>query len=442
MDVRHRLSSVFSSRLISNALSLYGVQFAKYLLPLVTVPYLTRVLGPSGWGMVAVAQAYGAYLGLPVNYGFNFSGTREVARIKSDREDLSNLFAAIMGAKCLLAAGCVLITIGVNHWVPFFRKDSLLLWMAAFAALIPNLAPIWYFIGLEELKLVATLDIVGRVVATTGIFIIVHHRGDAWKVLAMQGLGGSVALIAGIYLAYTELMPRIPTTTSVWMALRNGRSMFVSSSAIGLYASGNAFILGLFAAPSVVGFYAGGEKIVRAALQLLQPPYQALFPRISSLVKLDPLKSLRLTRLSAVLFGVMGLSGGLAMFFVAPWLVRLVLGPGYGPAIPVLRLLAILLPIIALNFVMGGLWLISHSMDRAVEVTTLVAGAINIGLAVLLAPHFMGLGVASAVVLAELFVAIAFFSYLNAKNRGFWGKAYRTACSSFQSSGTSGEIER
>ncbi|MGH9450710.1 MAG: flippase [Terriglobia bacterium] len=422
-----QLRVILRHPLASNALSLYGVQFAKYLLPLVTIPYLTRVLGPSGWGLVAVAQAYGAYLSLPVSYGFNFSATRDVARFKEDRERLSDIFASVMGAKCLLASFCIAISFGVAYWVPVFRGKPLLLWMAVFAALVPCFTPIWYFVGLEQLKLVATLDIAARSVATAGIFVVVHHRNDAWKVLAVYGAGSSVALVAGTYLAYRELIPRLPAWGSIWEVLRAGRSMFVSSSAIGLYASGNAFILSLFAPPFVVGYYAGAEKMVRAALQLFQPPYQALFPRVSSLVHRNPARAFRLTRLSALLFGGLGLGGGIAIFFTAPWLVRIILGAGYDPAIPVVRLLAVLLPLIALNMVMGGLWLIPHKMDRAVEVTTLVAGAINIGLAVLFAPRFMGLGVAAAVVLAELFVGTAFFLYLNTKGRGFWGKAYRAA---------------
>lgn len=422
-----RLNSLLRRRLVSNALSLYGVQLAKYILPLITIPYLTRVLGPSGWGLVALAQAYGAYLSLPVTYGFQFSGTREVARFKDDRGKLSDIFASVMGAKCFLACPCVLVSFGVAHWVPVFRGRPLLLWMAVFAALVPSFTPIWYFVGLEELKLVAMLDVVARGLATAGIFIVVHHKNDAWKVLAAYGTGGLVVLIAGMYLAYRNLVPRVPHLPHVWETLRSGRSMFVSSAAIGLYTSGNAFLLGLFAAPSVVGYYAGGEKIVRAGIQMLQPPYQSLFPRMSNLVLKDRWRALRLARLSMLFYVGIGVAGALLAFFLAPWLVRIVLGPGYGPSIPVLRLLALLLPLIAVNIAVGGLWMVPNKMDWIVEVLTLGAGAINIGLAVLLAPRFAGMGVAAAVVLAELFAMIAFFAYLSRRGTGFWGRGYRTA---------------
>lgn len=422
----HRLRVILRHPLASNALSLYGVQFAKYLLPLVTIPYLTRVLGASGWGLVAFAQAYGAYLSLPVNYGFNFSATREVAQVKDDKDRRSDIFAAVTGAKCLIAAACIFVSFGVVRWVPVLRNEPLLLWMAVFAALAPCFIPIWYFSGLEQLKLVATLDIIARAVATAGIFVVVRHKGDAWKVLASYGAGSSVALTAGTYLAYKEIVPRIPRLTQVWGVIRDGRSMFVASGAIGLYTSGNAFILGLFAPPAVVGFYAGAEKMVRAAIQLLQPPYQSLFPRVSNLVRRNPPRAFKLARLSAILLETLGIAGGIVIFVAAPWLVRSILGAGYDSAIPVLRLLAVLLPLVAASMAMG-LWMVSKAMDRAVELVTLGAGAINIGFAVLLAPHFTGLGVALAAVLAELFVMAGYFLYLNTKGLGFWGRGYRTA---------------
>ncbi len=415
-----RLRSLLRHQLVSNALSLYGVQFAKYILPLVTVPYLTRVLGPSGWGLVAVAQAYGIYLSLPVNYGFNFSGTRDVARLKDDRDKLSDVFANVTGAKGLLAAACVVLSLGVGQWVPVFRNRPLLLWMGVLAALIPCFTPIWYFAGLERLKLVAALDVTARVVATAGIFFVVHHRSDAWKVLAVQSAGGSVVLFAAMYIAYRDLIPQFPSLSRIWDVLKAGRSMFVSSSAIGLYASGNAFILGLFATPSVVGYYAGAEKLVRAALQLQQTPVQALFPRVSSLVHRDLPGAFRLARLSAVFFAGVSLLGAFSIFVTAPWVVRIVLGAGYESAVPVLRLLAALLPLVAINTVMGPLWMVPLGMDRPFELVTLGAGATNVGLAVLLSPRFLGLGVASAVVLAELFVTLSIFLYLNSRTKGFW----------------------
>ena len=121
------------NQLVHNIAALYGMHVARYLLPLVVVPYLARVLTPSGWGKVAFAQGFSAYLMLVVEYGFNLSATREVARLRGDREKVAAILAGVTGAKFLLAALCVLAGWTAVRWVPLFRNDQALLWAAIFA---------------------------------------------------------------------------------------------------------------------------------------------------------------------------------------------------------------------------------------------------------------------------------------------------------------------
>lgn len=424
--IDYRFFNIVSARRIlqhptgQSTLALYGVQLARYVLPLVTVPYLTRTLGPSGWGLVALTQAFGAYLGLPVDYGFNFSGTRQVARFRKDKLKLSEIFASVTGAKALLSSACVLLVLLASAWVPVFQGRQLLLWMGVLAALVPRFTPIWYLQGLERLRIVAALDICARIISTAGVFVFIHLENDAWKVLALQGLGSSLAMVAGFFITYRDLPFCLPSWKQIWDTLREGRSMFFSRSAISLYTEGNAFILGFFAPPHVVGYYAGAEKLVRASLQLLQPPFQTLFPKISDLVGRAPAKAVALVRVCTAIFGGAGLAGGLVISFAAPWLVGTILGHGYGPAVPILRVLSTLLPLIALNWVIGGLWMVPKGLDAAFESISLGAAFLNIGLAVLLAPRYSGLGMAFAVVLAESLVALSMYLYLRAKRFSPW----------------------
>src|SRR5580704_19568321 len=98
------VSKLLKHKLVQNAASLYGVQIATYAVPLVTIPYLARVLGVSGWGLVAIAQGFGSYIALLGEYGFGLSATREVARQRDDREKLADIFAGVLGAKLALLA--------------------------------------------------------------------------------------------------------------------------------------------------------------------------------------------------------------------------------------------------------------------------------------------------------------------------------------------------
>src|SRR4051812_12267388 len=84
---------------VHNLFATYGLYCSNYLLALVTVPYLVRVLGPSDWGLVAFVQAFGGYLLQLVEFGFGYSGTREVARHRESIDKLAEILASVLGAK-------------------------------------------------------------------------------------------------------------------------------------------------------------------------------------------------------------------------------------------------------------------------------------------------------------------------------------------------------
>ncbi len=404
--------ALFRHGLVQNILSLYGVQVASYLVPLVTIPYLARVLGATGWGLVAFAQAFGGYLSLGVEYGFVYSGTREVARHRDSMDKMADVLAGVQGAKLALLVPAVAVALAAGHWVPVFRAHPDLFWAAVFWATAQAFSMLWYFQGLEQMRLVAMLDVSSKALATVGIFILVRTSGDEWKVLALQGAAAFLSMLVASVLAYRRVRFRLPSPRLAWESLRMGWSMFLFRGGVSLYTVGNAFILGLFASPALVGYYAGAEKISRAVLGLLTPVTQSLFPRLSHLVEHARERAARLARLGVILMGVGGAVLGLAVFLLAPVAVRVILGAGYGPSVAVLRILALLPPLIALSNVLGIQWMVPLGMDRSFNTIIMLGGVLNMLLAFLLASRFTAIGMAAAVVTAEAFVTVAMYAHL------------------------------
>ncbi len=400
-------------RLARNVSSLYGVQFANYLLPLITIPYLTRVLGLATWGLVAFAQAFGAYVAIGIGYGFDLSATREVAKNRHSKAELANLLAGVMGAKLLLAAGAVVLAFLIEPWVPLFHSHPVFLWAAVFWAVAQSSSMVWYYQGVERMRLISAVVVIGRAAATAGIFIIIRHPSDGWKVLALQGAGMLFSFAVATVLVYREVPPKLPTWPLVRNSLRMGWSMFVYRSSTSLYGIGNSFILGLFAPPEAVGLYAGAEKIARALVGLLGPVHNSLYPRLSHLVRHDRPAANRLARFSMIALSSIGAVLSLATFLGAPWAVRVVLGKGFAPSVPVLQILAPLPLLIAGSVTLGILWMLPLGLDRQFNKVVMVAGALNLGLAVLLAPKFAQLGVASAEVVAEAVLTLTLYITLN-----------------------------
>jgi len=409
-DIRAQLRAWSLDRgLARNVASLYGVQFASYLLPLVTLPYLTRVLGVATWGLVAFAQAFGSYAGAGIEYGFHLSATRAVARNRDSRDELAGLVAGVMGAKAMLAAGAVILAVFLESWIPLFRENPVFLWAAVFWAVGQSFSMLWYYQGFERMRLVAVLDVAGKAAATAGIFILVHHPADGWKVLALQGGGSLLSVTVATALVYREVPFRLPTWRLVSNTLRMGWSMFLFQGSMSLYGAGNAFILGLFASPAAVGIYAGAEKLARALMGLLAPIHQSLYPRLSHLVQHNRPAANRLARSSMFLLTSAGVVLSLAAFLAAPWAVPLILGRSFAASVPVLEILAALPLLDALGTMFGVLWMVPLGLDRQFNRVILAGGVLNLVLAVVLAPRFAQLGMAAAVVATEVFVALALY---------------------------------
>jgi PST family polysaccharide transporter len=392
--------------LMGNVLALLSVQFFRKVLPLITIPYLARVLGPSGWGLVAIFQSLAMCAELVIEFGFQLSATREVARRRHITGRLAEVFAGVLGAQCLLAIAVVAAIFVCRPWVPVLRDHPSLLASAILWAVAEGFNPIWYFLGLERMKTVATLEICSKSAAAIAMFALVHAPKDAGIVLALQAIAPMLSIVASLWIVYSDLPFRMPNAVLIREALSAGWPMFIMRSAESLYTLANAFLLGLFAGPAVVGYFAGPEKISRALFGLFNPIRETLYPRISKLVHTSPDQASRLARIGMVITGCGGLFMGAVVFLGAPFLIKVLLGAQFAPAVTVLRILAILPPVIAVTQAVGMHWLLPLGREYVVTRTIVVAAVLNLILVFALVPLHAQIGMAWAVICTESFVAI------------------------------------
>lgn len=408
---RH-IKRLLESRIVKNVLALYGVQFGAYLFPLVTIPYLARVLGPYSWGMVAFAQSLGLYLAIVVEFGFSLSATRDIARNRDDVNRMSEIMADVLAAKITLAAVALVVAGGVLAFVPLMRHNPLLLCSGAGYGIAQGMTILWFYQGMERLTRSAAFDFSAKLVSTIGVFLVVHKPSDAWKVLMLQCVCYSMATLALTIWAYREVPFRLPAMGNVLRTLKHSSTIFLFRGAISLYSTANALILGLFAAPPIVAFYAGSERITRSIVQMIWPVSQSVYPRLSYLVKHQDERAIRLVRIS--MFSMLGIAAALAcfVFFYAPLIIHIALGPKYTQAIPTLRILAFLLPTVAISNVLGMQWTIPLGLERQLNVIVVSAGVMNVVMASLLARRWQHIGMAWSVLVTEIGVAIAVFLLL------------------------------
>ena len=143
--IKNLLNSPTKKRLIENFCSLSILQVLDYFLPLITLPYLVRILGPEKFGLIAFAQSLIVYFLVLTNYGFNLSATREISINREKEEKVSEIFSSVMIIKFLFGVLSFVILILMLFFIPKFGSNWLI-YIFSFGIILGNiLFPVWFF---------------------------------------------------------------------------------------------------------------------------------------------------------------------------------------------------------------------------------------------------------------------------------------------------------
>ncbi|MCL6622273.1 MAG: flippase [Syntrophobacterales bacterium] len=402
-----------------NFLALSILQIGNYLFPLLTFPYLVRVLGPEKFGLVALAQSFIQFFVVFTDYGFNLSATRAVSRLRRDVDQLGLTFFSVLTIKaglCVLSLGGLALTL---LWVPRLAAEwrlYLLTFGMVFGAV---LFPQWFFQGLEKMEYITALNVASRFLILVLTVLLVKQEADYLLVPVINSgvslaCGGVAAALAWRHLGYRWVWP---TWRDHAATLRDGLHLFLSQAFATIYNQLNVFLLGMLTSATSVGYYAAGEKLVRAVIHLSVPLSAAIFPRVSHMFLHSRDETFRFLRRVAFWGGLVFLGLSLATLFLSPWLVPLVLGRHFGPSVAVVQILAVLPLTIFLDNILGTQILINLQRERAFFAVGSIAGVINLALLFVLVPKLHHLGAAWAYLLCELFILAGMYFF--ARRVGF-----------------------
>lgn len=395
-----------NKRLLDNFISLFVLQGANYLLPLLTVPYLVRVLGPEKYGLIAFAQAFIQYFIIITDYGFNLSATRKIAIAREDSEKLSQIVNTVMLTKSILTLICFLALLGCICIFDKFQSDSLL-YIYTFGMVIGNLCfPVWFFQGMEKMRYISFLNIFAKIIFTLAIFIFIQQQQDFLLIPIINSLGYIATGTISLYMIVNKFGIRIQSVSRKMIIeeIKDGWHIFISTAAISLYTASNIIILGLFTNNKSVGYYSASEKITKSAQGFLAPFSQVLYPYISKIANESKVRALKVAQRLLIVVGGISLIISLMLFILADSIVQLILGTQYIPSIPILKVLAFLPFLIALSNVFAIQVMLPMNMKRKVSRIALLAGIINVGLNFAFTPTYSNMGTALSVISTEIFV--------------------------------------
>lgn len=409
--IRRILDNSEYRRVLDNIVSLTGIQMVQYLLPLVTFPYLTRVLGPANFGKVAFAVAFITYFQLLTDYGFNLSATREISINRDRLEYVSRIYSSVMVTKFILMILSFTVMIVAVFSVERFRGDYLL-YFYTFGLVLGNvLFPVWFFQGVEKMRYISILRILSSVIYTLLIFIIVRSPADYLYVPLINSTG---LIVVGLYsqrLVMREFGVNflIPTVKDIKNQLKEGWHLFISTLAISLYTISNRFILGLFVDNATLGYYAVAEDIMKALLSLTSPIGQAIYPYFSRIQSENRKRAKMELKKVLIIMGVLTFLFAVLMLFLAPLIISILVGSLYEKSIPLLQILVFVIFAVGISNVLGIQGLVSFGYKEKFTTILITAGTIHIGVLVALTILLSAKGAAIAFTLTEFIVCILMY---------------------------------
>ncbi len=423
--IKRFLEKAEYKKILENIASLTGLQFASYILPLITLPYLTYVLGPDKFGLTQYAISLITYFQMFTDYGFNLSATRELAIVREDSSKVSEIFNSVMFIKIMLCTLSFLILLAIVLFIPKFGVDADV-YILTFGIVVGNvLFPTWLFQGMEYMKYTSILNIIGKLIFTVLIFVMIHQASDYILVPVINSFGYLVVGVLGIYVALTrfDIQLSVPSLKSIKHHLNEGWHVFLSTIAINMYTTTNTFLLGLLTNNTLVGYYSIAEKFITAANGLFSPISQALYPYISRTVHNEDktsniIRIRKLTKLAAMLGAIFSLG----LFIFADPLISILFGPEYASSIVILRILSIIPFMVSLSNIFGIQTMLTFNYKKDFTKIVFMGGVIDIILGIILITLFKEIGIAISFAVTETFITVAMLTFLQRKNIKIIGK--------------------
>lgn len=367
------MSATKEHGLVKNTVYLYLLTTAKIVGPLITLPYLTRVLSVPSYGLVAYVRAYSTYMQLLLDFGFLLSATKAIALASGDRTIIGRIVGNTIAEKSLLAMACILITAIVIPYVPLLAVNPLYVWIALFSCIASILILDFLYRGIERMEFVAIPVVVSKVIVVAATLLLVHSDRDLLLIPVLDLLGNLVAgFISIAYLRARKIRVRFSGVRK-WLAdLRESFVYFVSNFATTFFGALTTLVAGVVFDVDQVAYWSLSMTFVTAAKSLYSPISNSLYPYM--VVESDLGIVNRVAKLSmipaVICVGVLMICGNELVAFVA--------GPEYEPSASILQRMIPVFLCSYYSMIYGWPVLGAIGLEKETTVTTLLAAATQV----------------------------------------------------------------
>lgn len=387
--------------LVQNFAYLSLLQIAGYVFPLITMPYLARVIGVDGFGKIAFASAVMVWVQTIADWGFNFTATRDVAQNRENPHKVSEIFSNVLWARCVLMLLSFLFLILLVVLFPTFRENVNIL-LVSFL-LIPGhiLFPDWFFQAMERMKYITILNVVSKFIFTVAVFVFIKDKEDYILQPLLVSLGYLVSGLIALYYILVKWRVKLirPSMKNIWQTIKHSTDVFLNNLMPNLYNSFSTVLLGVFGGDVANGKLDAGTKFVNIAQQFMLVLSRAFFPFLSR--KLD--KHHIYTRINIVL----SLCMSALLFLFAPLIINVFFTEEFADSIIVLRIMSFSIFFLALSNIYGTNYMIIAGYERQLRNTTAITSIIGFALSFPLIYYWRFIGAALTVTLTRGLLGIS-----------------------------------
>ena len=291
ISVKERMST--RMRLFKNFTALSTLQATEYLLPLITMPYIIRIIGPEKFGLLAFATAFTLFFQMFTEYGLSYTATRDIAYHKEDKKKLEEIYNSVLTLKLLLLILSFMLFAVIIFAFNKFRTDSLI-YLLTFGTVIGNvMLPSWFYQGLQKMKSLTVISIITKIVYTIGVFMLIKEVNDYVYIPLINALcliiGSIIALLFVKKISGVKM--KMPKATLIKHWIKRGGHVSSATILMSIYLQSRTVILGLFTNNTIVGFYSIAEKLTSFINSFpLNSFLSTLMPQVTTVYKENKMK--------------------------------------------------------------------------------------------------------------------------------------------------------
>lgn len=383
------------------------LQVAGYVFPLISMPYLARVIGADGFGKIAFASAIVVWIQTISDWGFNLTATRDVAQNRDNKELVSRILSNVLWARSVLTLLSGIILLLVVLLVPYLRENADIIFVTFL--LVPGyiLFPEWFFQAIEKMKYTTFFNLFLKLVFTVAVFVFIHKREDYLMQPLLTTIGYLLCGIGALYLIFKKWGYSLykPQWGEIFKTIRNSTDVFINNLMPNLYNSFSVMLLGFFGGSTANGIYDGGNRFPSIFYQFQSVLSRAFYPFLSR----RPDKHSFYAKLNIV----SALVGSVILVLISPLIIKIMLGDEFEKSVVVMQILSFSVVFLAMGYTYGTNFLIINHKEKPLRNLTFISSIVGMCVSVPLVYYFSYIGAAVTVLLCRGLLGVG--SYVLAK---------------------------